>query len=75
MTDASAPDERHERVYRLFQAACELPAAERAAFVERECRDEAERRELTALLEFDRARPGTAGVERLRVKVRVPDEA
>jgi serine/threonine protein kinase len=48
---APAHRERNRRIEALFEAAVELPAAERAAFLERACgRDRAMRRELDALL-------------------------
>ncbi|MCA9288446.1 MAG: hypothetical protein KDA05_07670, partial [Phycisphaerales bacterium] len=46
--------ERHQRVKSLFAAACELPAAERSAFLNQQCAgDEDLRREVEALLGFD----------------------
>ena len=46
--------ERHQRVDRLFHAACELSPEERPAFLERECADDvALLREVEAMLAFD----------------------
>ena len=43
-------EERHARLRELFLAACERPAAERRAFLERSCVDEQLRREVESLL-------------------------
>ena len=46
--------ERHQRVKSLFAAACEMPGAERSAFLARQCAGDDElRREVEALLGFD----------------------
>ncbi|MEZ6234926.1 MAG: serine/threonine-protein kinase [Phycisphaerales bacterium] len=46
--------ERHQRVKSLFAAACEMPAAERSAFLTQQCAGDDElRREVEALLGFD----------------------
>jgi len=43
--------ERHERIKRIFDRACDLPEGERSAFLDRECGGDAElRAELTELL-------------------------
>jgi len=53
--------ERHRRIAELFRAACELDGPERAAFLARECGDDALRAEVLALLEHDSSpHPGLA---------------
>jgi eukaryotic-like serine/threonine-protein kinase len=51
--------EQWQRVKRVFHAAAERPASERAAFLDRECADDPDlREEIEALLEQDRNDPG-----------------
>jgi serine/threonine protein kinase/formylglycine-generating enzyme required for sulfatase activity len=51
--------ERHRRIAEIFRAACELDGPERAAFLERECDDDALRADVLELLSHDsRPHPG-----------------
>ena len=51
--------ERHRRIAEIFRAACELDAAERDAYLARECDDDALRAEVLELLAHDdRPHPG-----------------
>ncbi|MCG8460165.1 MAG: serine/threonine protein kinase, partial [Holophagales bacterium] len=68
-------EERWALLERLFHAALELPPHEQEAFLGRECRDPAQRRQLVAMLACDRRSgdPIAEAVEGLCCAVRVGD--
>ncbi len=48
------PSERHRRTMEIFEAACDMPAEERAAFLARECPDDTDlRNEISTMLAQD----------------------
>ena len=63
--------DRHARVSELFLQVSELPADKRAAFLDRECGDDAAlRAEVESLLEHDRTETGVLGPEGMGKRIR-----